>query len=1212
VKARKSYSASLKALFFRRLRRLPTRCFLGKRIAALIAFTLAAGPLWASAGTTGTLRGRVVDAASHAPIAGAVVTAVSPSQTAQSVSDASGQFSFISLQPDTYAVDATKAGYEPQSQPGVSVLADQSATVVLTMQPALRTIARTTSRSVQSLVHSGVTSDVFSINAAGQKAAATLSGSGSLTQAYGAIATAPGVNIPSNQQGWYQSVYVRGGDVDQVAYEFDGLPTTRQSDLAPIATLTSLGNQEVQVYTGGTPATSNSSGLAGYINQVIKTGTYPGYANADLGIGGPAYYHQATVEVAGATPDRLFSYYVGLSGTNQSFRYGDQFGGVSDPLYFYPLNVPSNNNVFNILDGSGKGPNYGFIGQPGYSYAQATDFDRENVINLHLGIPHGSQGLRDDVQLLYVTGGIAAQFYSSANDIGYTPAVGAKTGIGYPMPYLDSLYYGGPLMQAPNPRDLTVGLFPSSPTDRIAGAPVQPSDRDGNWNGYSIEKAQYQRNFDSHSYLRALVYSEFSDWFINGPNSAQLVFGSDPADYEVFEHGYGAGLIYSNQLSAKNLITAEGSFVTQELQTYNAGFSSTDPFTTSLAPTGLGTILSNYGTPNGKCYNYATGQPWSCFDAGSQGGCLSASGCYPGEGSYNFNLTPGYAPPGSPAAKAGARWMVTENGQSAQVDNVTPYFTSFALTDLWQPNDRLVVNVGARFDHFAYGTNDLESGYPARQFWFDAYNDEHCGAPGSSPQWTWNPSKGDFGACAPGLAPLTDPGNGLYNVGAGLNVSNVFQPRLSFTYTINPDTVIRGSAGKYARAEGSSYYQYNTYQQNLASFIAQFYPYGYHTPDHAIYPDTSDNFDLSLEKHVKGTRLSYKITPFYRDTSNQLQFQAINPVQGTVAGLNVGTQRSYGVEASAQYGDFSRDGLSGLFSYTHTENQIRFSPINGVSVIDALNAQIELYNSYTSACAHVTRGSQNWQACGSGAYPGNAAGQLANSQSGTHDQGKLKIPNPYFGDALQPLFDTNGWYAPYDVIPSAFNAANGYEVPDVASLILNYRRGRFAITPSLHYSDGANYGSPLVWPGYVPQSCSALPSKTPLTPGKSCPGGTAGAVFLPDPYSGKFDNLGAFVQPAQLTLNLQASYDVSSRITLTVQAVNLYDQCFQRGYAWDNSVTCVYSNLPSNILAPAGNFVKNPPVQLRYPYGTFYNITEVGISSVMQPFGFFADASIKL
>ncbi len=1197
------YSAGLKALFFS----------MGKRIAGLALLFAFAMPCGARAGTTGTLRGRVLDAVSHAPIAGAAVTAVSPSQAAQTVSDAAGEFSFISLLPDTYTVSASKSGYEPLSQAGITVVADQSANVPLSMQKALKTIARTTSRSAQSLVHSGVTSDVFSINSAGQKAASTLSGSGSLTQAYGAIASAPGVSIPSNQQGWYQSVYIRGGDVDQVAYEFDGLPTTRQSDLAPIATLTSLGNQEVQVYTGGTPATSNSSGLAGYINQVVKTGTFPGYLSGDLGIGGPAFYHQATVEAGGATPDRLFSYYIGLSGTNQAYRFGDQFGGVSDPLYFYPLNVPTNNNVYNILDGSGaKAFPYGFIFSPGYSYAQGVNFDRENVVNLHIAIPHRDSFLRDDIQMLYVTGGIADQFLSSANDVWFTPKAGAATGVGYPMPYLDSLYYTGPLMQTPDQKKVVIGLFPSSPTDRPIAGPIGLANRDGNWNGYSIEKLQYQKNFDSRSYLRALFWGAYSDWFINGPNSAQLVFGSDPADYEVWEHGYGAGLIYSNQLSPRHLITAEATYMTQYLQTYNAQFSSTDPSTSSLAPTGLGTILSSYGTPNGKCYNYVTGQPWSCFDAGSQGGCLSSFGCYPGTGSFNFNLTPGLAPRGSPAAEAGARWMMTENGQSAQVDNVTPRFDSVSLTDLWQPNDQIVVNVGARFDRFAYFTNNLEAAYPARQFWFNAYNNEFCGAPGKATQWTWNAATSSFGACALGLAPLTAPGNGLYNVGSGSNVANVFQPRLSFTYTIDPDTVIRGSAGRYARAEGSSYYQYNTYQQNLVSFIAQFYPLGYHTPDHDIYPDTSNNFDLSLEKHVKGTRLSYKVTPFYRDTSNQLQFQAINAVQGTLAGLNVGTQRSYGVELSLQYGDFSQNGLSALLSYTHTQNQIRFKPINGVSVIDALNAQVELYNSYSAACAGVTRSSPKWAACGSGAYPGNAAPLLLNSESGTGDQGKLKIPNPYYNDGLQPLFDTGAWYTPYDVIPSPFNAANGYEVPDVASVIVNYRHGRFAVTPSVHYVNGSNYGSPLVWPGYVPQSCSKQPAKTPLTPGVSCPGGAIGAIFLPDPYSGRFDNLGAFIQPAQLTLNLQTSYEISPRMTVTFQAVNLYDRCFQRGYAWDNSVTCVYSTLPSNILAPAGNFLKNPPLQLRYPYGTFFNVTEVGISSVSQPFGFFADLSIKL
>jgi hypothetical protein len=306
---------------------------LAKWISAFTALLIAMLPLTALPGTTGTLRGQVTDAATHAPIAGATVTASSPSQSATAITDASGSYAFISLLPDSYTVSVTKAGYEPQSQAGIVVFADQSATASMALQKALKTIAHLTSQSAQNLVHSGVTSDVYSVNPRGQQAASTLAGSGSLTQAYGAIASAPGVNIPSNQQGWYQSVYIRGGDSDQVAYELDGLPLTRQSDLASIGTLSSLGSQEVQVYTGGTPATSNSSGLAGYINQVIKTGTYPGYADATLGAGTPTFYHQASVEAGGATPDRLFSYYVGFLGANQDYRYGDQFNGVSNPLY---------------------------------------------------------------------------------------------------------------------------------------------------------------------------------------------------------------------------------------------------------------------------------------------------------------------------------------------------------------------------------------------------------------------------------------------------------------------------------------------------------------------------------------------------------------------------------------------------------------------------------------------------------------------------------------------------------------------------------------------------------------------------------------------------------------------------------------------------------------------------------------------------------------
>ena len=77
-------------------------------------------PIHALAGTTGGIVGRTSDATTQAPLAGVTVTATSPSQTATAVSDASGQFRFLSLAPDTYTVSLTKTGYAPVSQPGVT------------------------------------------------------------------------------------------------------------------------------------------------------------------------------------------------------------------------------------------------------------------------------------------------------------------------------------------------------------------------------------------------------------------------------------------------------------------------------------------------------------------------------------------------------------------------------------------------------------------------------------------------------------------------------------------------------------------------------------------------------------------------------------------------------------------------------------------------------------------------------------------------------------------------------------------------------------------------------------------------------------------------------------------------------------------------------------------------------------------------------------
>ncbi len=300
------------------------------RIAFLAVAVLLVQGTWALAGVTGSLNGTVELATTHAPVAQAKVTATSASQTSSTTTDNGGHFGFVSLVPDTYTVTASKENViEPVSQRGVTVLADQVQNVALIANPPVKTIGTVLTRASTDLVKPGTTANVYSVNESAQARSAVLGGGGGANQGYSAIAALPGAYVPPGQAGWFQDVYIRGGDYDQVGYEFDGVPVNRSFDNYPTTNLSALGQQELQLYTGAAPASAESQGLAGYINQVIKSGTYPGFGTINLGIGGPALYNKANIEFGGATPNRNFSYYVGVGLVNQDPRYIDNSNGAS-------------------------------------------------------------------------------------------------------------------------------------------------------------------------------------------------------------------------------------------------------------------------------------------------------------------------------------------------------------------------------------------------------------------------------------------------------------------------------------------------------------------------------------------------------------------------------------------------------------------------------------------------------------------------------------------------------------------------------------------------------------------------------------------------------------------------------------------------------------------------------------------------------------------
>jgi hypothetical protein len=1136
------------------------RLFAGLMMAALLAIIFVSSP--AFAGTTGSISGHVVDAETQAPIAGARVTAASPSQTETTTTDATGAYAFVSLSPDTYTLTAAMDGYDPTSQPGVSVLADQSQTLTISLRKTASVLGHVKVTGSSGLVRPGVTSNVYSVSGANGQAATALGGSGNLNSAYSQMASVPGVSSVQGQQGWYQPIYIRGGDLDQVGWEFDGIPVNRTYDNAPQTFLSNLGQQELQVYTGGTSPNADASGIAGYVNQVIKRGTYPGFGTLDLGFGGPALYNKASLELGGAVPGGKFSYYVGSSVVSQDFRYVDNFNGASyiDQGYFYPINTAyfGGTNTFTTGDA------YGIAGTQ----------DHENVANFHLRV-----GADDDIQLLYTTSYLYMDYNSSENDLGGIPlleSAGATGPLGSTFSDMD--IYNGPLFQAPNTADLTPYLLASTP--HAFGALVPTTLRDTNTNADSISKLQYQHNFSTSSYLRVFGFSDYSNWYIHGPESQALFccYGAELADYELPSHQYGGVADYSNQLNDKNLLTLSALYETTNIQRYTTtgGFPGNNPGLTS-------DVVGNGST--GQCVN-ALDVPIDCIPTNGP--------TYRGPGGVMGNCPTNADPPTCTladlepwAAPAGSQWLVTESGVRANLNKVNPVFSALGINDNIKPNDKLAFNIGARVEVYQINLDNSTTDpslYPARAFWYAAYNNEFCFAPGYfQPLEKASPTD----TCSADY-PLTSPINEINSNPSSFSHTEL-QPRFGASYQLGADDVLRMSAGVYSRPASTREASWNVDEQDLAAFEGvNFAAYGQFTPNHDVQPDRSTNFDFSWAHHFAGSDASFRVTPFYRSTQNQVQQTIVNALSGLFASFNTGHQISDGVELAIQKGTFSQDGWAFNLAYTYTHSQIQYNDFsNGRNVIDNINSYVQLYNSYTGSCTGVAPSPSKNSLCG--VFGDNSAG------------------SPYLTDKAQPLFDDNAWYEPYDLIPVPWAAGNGYEVPDDLTLLINYKKGPFSVTPSLTYSSGSSYGSPLAWNDCINSSCSHA---------TIFPTALAGnPLMIPDPYTGVFDNFGAFKQPSRITANMSFGEQISPKVHAVLTVSNLIDQCSQRGYAWDFSEICSYSTLPSSFLTPTGGTVANAatgPVQLRYPYAMWLNNNNTGFVGVKMPIEESLDVQFKL
>ncbi|HME81544.1 MAG TPA: TonB-dependent receptor [Candidatus Eremiobacteraceae bacterium] len=1016
-----------------------------------LAFVLAIAPLAANAGTTGNISGRTLDEHS-APVAAVKVTVTSPSQAVTTLSSAAGFYSILNLAPDTYRITAVKDGYATATQSGVTVLADQTSRVDMVMQPSVRTLGRVTTTAAAGIVSKSVTGDLYAVNAqAINSYQGSAGGAETLYSQNGVVGSLPGVTRTVGTGGGYAgngSLSIRGGSNDQVGFELEGIPLNRSFDSANATAFLTNGLSQLQVYTGGEPADSGRS-MAGYINEIIRRGSYPGGGDLTYVIGTPDLNSTIQADVYGASPNRHFDYYASTLWINSGYSFGNR-SNLDNTV----INVPANDpgcGASNALTGAALDCTMPHtlnmpISQGAWSSLlnpQAAMAD--TVVNLNWGFDH--QGLTDNLQLLYNVGMTRTPFNYSGPTLDPLLSASGVTGSTGLLLYPTGALYTGALGGVFDPNAMYTLTWPS------AGGSVgeiPPAYRDSQRTQSSIEKVSYTRALTSSSFLRLYGYAIYSLWNFDQATNGYL----GDSFYDLHDNAYGLTLNYQNQVDAHNLVRLDVDYLQENSLRYNyANNFSIDGFVNCFLP--YNPIL----TPN----------PYALGPNGIDFGC---------------------------AANAGEQ-VAQINGPYAYWNSISPVTSDFAVADTWHPNDRLTFDIGIRYDDFYVPLMPLQI---------------------TGPNGIAEQAQDQFGTCLHGYAyaansncnlyltqGATDgslptsamPGAGNWTNVSGSETFTYWSPRFGVTYSATARDVYRFSVGRYVQAPATAYEEYRGAPvwgpADTVSILNNFYDGIGFTALHNIQPQDSTNYDASWE-HDFNNAMAMKISPFYRDTRNQILNIPVNPAMPTFeTGYNFGAARISGAEFLLR--DYrTSDGWSGTLAATYTNSKIRFTaPIGGTNFIDTMNAGISAYN---------TQYNTNY-----------------------------------------PLLNRNGFYSP-SLFQGPTITGPSYDVAWVVNLNASYQTHGWLLSPTFNYQSGNPYGDPLLFPD----------THCPATPYPGCipnSTGMAPLTYGPDPYTNTFDAPGSLKGPWWLTMNFAISHDLMPNVKASILYTNVFTVVGNHGYPWE-------------------------------------------------------------
>jgi hypothetical protein len=895
------------------------------------------------------------------------------------------------------------------------------------------------------------------------------------------------------------SLSFRGGSTDQVGFELEGIPLNRGFDAANATSFVTNGLASLEVYTGGEPADSGRS-MSGYVNEIIRRGSYPGGADLTAIIGGPAFNHTVQADVYGGTPDRKFTYYASTLASNADYNFvnrsnldntsihvpaNDPGCGAFNQELFFNTSIPPDTGLWYIDCSAAHVFNMPVSQAAWQSFVNPSAAIRDTVANLHYSIAHN--GLQDDIQGLYVVGGTGDPFLFAGT--GLDPALyfegtgGSINGSGQFL-WPTGFPYIGKVNQ---PFTGAFGNY-TWPSSGGSTGPIPPSYVDSQSTQESIAKLSYTRSFSSSSFLRFYAYSLYSAWNFDQATNGFL----GDSFYQLHDNATGYTLNYQNHINAQNLLKLSADYTRDVTLRYN--------------------YASNFFPDE---FSSQTASKFPAFE--------SVACALPG-----MSLKDGPAawdPKGCNGSASGEN-ATTIGAPFAYWNAINPVNTDAVITDSLRPSDKWLFDIGLRWDHFAVPLMPLQITGPngiaeqgQNQFGYCLHG------------YAYAPSEPCFGFLNALQSRLA--GSGTFNVAPGAaNWTDAkgsqdyfyLSPRFGATYTLSPSQVLRFSVGRYVQQPetfGNEYIGAPWFgPEATIQILNRFYdPLGF-LAVHNLVPQDSTNYDLSFEQDLR-RGFSAKITPFARVTRNQILSIPVNPLQPTfVTGYNFGAANVKGFEFLLAKQQPEDNGLGGTLAVTYTDSKIRFERSLGPNVIDVINGTAGLSGSPCSGLGII-----GYNQCYGTNYP---------------------------------LEDPNGLYSPSLALAPG-STGPSYDVRWVINLNLDERIQGFDVTPSFNYQSGNPYGDPQSFPdqhcpsmGPATIAAGNFPGCIPLPTGVSAP--YSGGVG-PDPYTGQFDQYGSLKGPWWLTMNLGISHNVGKNTKASFLWTNVFTVVHNHGYAWELPTT---------------------------------------------------------